>query len=161
MSHRRHHGARRARSGISLIEIVVACSLLALTLTGLTGLYSKLARRQQYITIIEQRNATLAQEVNRVESLPYDSLATTTTGSTSNYLVNDSLKVGKMYYVWRYRVDPESSGTLATTKYRKITLTVLPKADTAKKQYADTTLKQIVVIRREKVPYRNVFNTGP
>ena len=157
---RRHHGARRARSGVSLIEIVVACTLLALTLTGFTGLYAKLARRQQNITVIEQRNATLMQEMSRVESLPYDSLATTTTGSTSNYLVNDSMKVGNIYYVWRYRVDPESAGTLATTRYRKITLTVIPKADTTKKQFVDTTLKQVVTIRREKVPYRNVFNTG-
>ena len=153
MSARRHDGAPRPRSGISLIEIVVACTLLALTLTGLTGLYVKLAKRQQNIATIEQRNATLAQEMNRVESLPYDSLATTTTGSTSNYLVNDSLKIGKVYYVWRYTVDPESAGTLATTRYRKITLTVVPKSD--------TTTKQVVVIRREKVPYRNVFNTGP
>jgi Tfp pilus assembly protein PilV len=153
MSRRRHDGARRARSGISLIEIVVACTLLALTLTGLTGLYSKLARRQENIALIEQRNATLAQELNRVASLPYDSLATTTTGSTSNYLVRDSIKVGNFYYDWKYRVDPESSGTLATTKYRKITLTVIPRSDTM--------AKQVMVIRREKVPYRNVFNTGP
>jgi len=161
MSNRRHHGARRARAGISLIEIVVACTLLALTLTGMSGLYAKLAQRQQSIAVIEQRNATLAQEMNRVASLPYDSLATTTTGSTSNYLVNDSLKVGNVYYVWRYQVDPESSGTLSTTKYRKITLTVIPKANTSKKQYVDSTAKQVVIIRREKVPYRNVFNTGP
>jgi type II secretory pathway component PulJ len=157
---RRHDGARRARAGISLIEIVVACTLLALTLTGLTGLYAKLARRQQNIAVIEQRNATLMQELSRVETLPYDSLATTTTGSTSRFLVNDSMKAGNIYYVWRYTVDPESSGTLATTKYRKITLTVIPKADVSKKQYVDTTAKQVVVIRREKVPYRNVFNTG-
>jgi len=150
---RRHHGARRARSGMSLIEIVVACTLLALTLTGLTGLYSKLARRQENIALIEQRNATLAQEMNRVESLPYDSLAITTTDTTSRYLVRDSLLVGKFWYDLKYRVDPESSGTLATTKYRKIKLTVVPRAD--------TTTKQVVIIRREKVPYRNVFNTGP
>jgi len=161
MNRRRLHGARRARKGVSLIEIVVACTLLALTLTGLAGLYGKLARRQQSIAVIEQRNATLMQEISRVETLPYDSLATTPTGSTSNYLVNDSLQVGNVYYVWRYRVDPESSGTLATTKYRKITLTVIPKANTSAKRYVDSTLKQVVTIRREKVPYRNVFNTGP
>lgn len=153
MSARRHDGTRRPRSGISLIEIVVACTLLALTLTGLTGLYVKLAKRQQNIAIIEQRNATLAQELNRVESLPYDSITPTTTGTTSNYLVNDSIKIGKIYYVWKYRIDPESAGTLATTRYRKIRLTVIPRGD--------TTTKQVVTIRREKVPYRNVFNTGP
>ena len=153
MSARQQDGLRRPRSGISLIEIVVACTLLALTLTGLTGIYVKLAKRQQNIATIEQRNATLAQEMNRVESLPYDSLAILTTDTTSRYLVQDSIKVGKWYYVWKYRVDPESSGTLATTRYRKIKLTVIPRADTM--------TKQVVYIRREKVPYRNVFNTGP
>jgi type II secretory pathway component PulJ len=153
MSRRRQHGARRARAGMSLIEIVVACTLLAITLTGLTGLYAKLAKRQENIALIEQRNATLAQEMNRVESLPYDSLAITTIDTTSRYLVRDSILVGKFWYDLKYRVDPESSGTLATTKYRKIKLTVVPRAD--------TTTKQVVIIRREKVPYRNVFNTGP
>ena len=152
MRSRRTRRTPRIRAGVSLIEIVVACTLLALTLTGLTGLYVKLAKRQQNIATIDQRNATLAQELNRVASLPYDSLATTTTGSVSRYLVDDSIRVGNSYYVWKYTVDPESSGTLATTKYRKIKLTILPRAD--------TTTKQVITIRREKVPYRNVFNTG-
>lgn len=144
--------SRRPRSGVSLIEIVVACTLLALTLTGLTGLYVKLSKRHQNLAILEQRNATLGQEISRVSTLPYDSITTVNTGTVSRYLVNDSVKVGASYYVWRYSIDPESSGTLATTKYRKITLTVLPRLD--------TTTKQVMVIRREKVPYRNVFNTG-
>lgn len=143
---------RRPRSGISLIEVVVACTLLALTLTGLTGLYVRLSQRNRNSAIVEQRNATLGQEMNRVATLPYDSITTSTTGTVSNYLVNDSVKVGAGYYVWKYSIDPESSGTLATTKYRKIQLTVVPRLDTM--------TKQVVIIRREKVPYRNVFNTG-
>jgi hypothetical protein len=150
---RRSPMSRRPRSGVSLIEIVVACTLLALTLTGLTGLYVKLSKRNQNVAILEQRNATLGQEISRVSTLPYDSITTTATGTVSRYLVNDSVLVGKSYYVWKYSIDPESSGTLATTRYRKITLTVLPRLD--------TTTKQVMVIRREKVPYRNVFNTGP
>ena len=153
MRDRRVQRAPRVRAGVSLIEIVVACTLLALTLTGLTGVYVKLAKRQQSIATVEQRNATLAQEMNRVATLPYDSLATSTTGTVSRYLVDDSIKVGNSYYVWKYTIDPESSGTLATTRYRKIKLTILPRTDTM--------TKQVVTIRREKVPYRNVFNTGP
>jgi hypothetical protein len=145
--------SRRVRSGVSLIEIVVACTLLALTLTGLTGLYVKLSKRNQNVAILEQRNATLGQEISRVASLPYDSITPTATSTVSRYLVSDSVLVSNSYYVWKYSIDPESSGTLATTRYRKITLTVLPRLD--------TTTKQVVVIRREKVPYRNVFNTGP
>jgi hypothetical protein len=155
MSARRRPAAprRRTRSGVSLIEIVVACTLLALTLTGLTGLYVKLAKRNQNVAIIEQRNATLGQEINRATTLPYDSITPTSTSTVSSYLVTDSIKVGAGYYVWKYTIDPESSGTLATTKYRKIKLTIIPRLD--------TTTKQVVTIRREKVPYRNVFNTGP
>jgi type II secretory pathway pseudopilin PulG len=152
MNTRRIARQRRPRSGISLIEVVVACTLLALTLTGLTGLYVRLSQRNRNSAIVEQRNATLGQEMNRVATLPYDSITTSTTSTVSNYLVNDSVKVGAGYYVWKYSIDPESSGTLATTKYRKIKLTVVPRLD--------TTTKQVVIIRREKVPYRNVFNTG-
>ena len=72
----------RGRSGMSLIEIVVACTLLAVTLTAMTGLATKMAARQRNVAYTEQRVATLYQEVNRVQSLMYDSL--------SKYLTTDS-----------------------------------------------------------------------
>ena len=78
-------GAQRPRSGMTLIEVIVACSLLAITFTSLTALSVKLAARNRSNAYVEQRTATFFEQVNRAESMPYDSLA--------KYLTNDSVKV--------------------------------------------------------------------
>ena len=77
---------------MSLIEVVVACTLLALTFTSLTALTARMAARNRSNAYAEQRTATFFEQVNRVESMPYDSLA--------NYLTTDSAKYGQGYYVW-------------------------------------------------------------
>ena len=136
---------RRTRAGISLIEIVVACTLLAMALTALTGLGARMAARQRGVAYQEQKQATVYQEVNRAESMLYDSLTT--------YLVTDSVKSGANWYVWTYVVDPDSTSATGTSKYKKITLTVTPRI------VGQTS--QVVVIRRAKPPTYNALNTGP
>jgi len=148
----RHRGARRlsrVRSGISLIEVVVACTLLAVTLTTLTGLAARMAARTRNIGPIEQRTATYFQEVNRVESMPYDSL------SVGRYLVTDSVKSGNSYYVWDYTVGAQTTNTnpAGSSVYRDITLTVTPRV------IGVTPVTG--VIRRSRAPSTNSFNTGP
>ena len=143
------HRAPRARSGISLIEVVVACTLLAVTITALTGLAARMATRTRNIGPVEQRTATYFQEVNRVESMPYDSLG------TGRYLVTDSVKSGNSYYVWTYTVGAETQNTNPTSAsvYRDITLTVTPRV---------TGVGAVTgVIRRARAPSVNAFNTGP
>lgn len=148
----RHRGARlraRTRSGISLIEVVVACTLLAVTLTALTGLAARMAARTRNVGPVEQRTATYFQEVNRVESMPYDSL------STGRFLVTDSVKSGNSYYVWTYAVGAETynANPTGTSRYRDITLTVTPRV---------TGVSAVSgVIRRARAPSSNSFNTGP
>ena len=132
-------GPRRARSGMTLIEVIVACSLLAITFTSLTALSVKLAARNRSNTYVEQRTATFFEQINRAESMPYDSL--------SKYLTNDSVKVGQGYYVWNYTVDAESLSTSGRQRYRKITLSVLPRLD--------PTSRQVQTIRRYKAPFSN------
>ncbi|MEO5739707.1 MAG: hypothetical protein ABIS29_03840 [Vicinamibacterales bacterium] len=134
---------RRARSGISLIEIVVACTLLAMALTALTGLSVKMAARTRGVAYQEQKQATVFQEVNRAESMYYDSLST--------YLVKDSVKSGADWYVWTYVIDPDSTSATGTSKYKKITLAVTPRI------VGQTS--QIVTIRRSKPPTFNALNT--
>ena len=135
--------ARRPRAGVSLTEVVVACTLLALTITSLTGLSVKLAARTRKNGVYEQRTATFFQEVNRVESMPYDSL--------SKYLTTDSIKSGPGYYIWSYAIDPESVSTSGQSRYRKIKVTITPSLD--------PTATQVATIRRAKPPYMNPFNT--
>lgn len=131
--------ARRARAGMTLIEVVVACSLLAITFTSLTALSVKLAARNRSNAYIEQRTATFFEQVNRVESMPYDSL--------TKYLITDSVKVGPGYYVWNYTVDAESLSTSGRQRYRRITLTVTPRLE------PKATQEQ--TIRRYKSPFAN------
>ena len=132
-------GSQRPRSGMTLIEVIVACSLLAITFTSLTALSVKLAKRNRSNAYVEQRTATFFEQINRAESMAYDSL--------SKYLVTDSVKVGQGYYVWRYTVDAESLSTSGRQRYRKITLTVLPRLD--------PTATQVQTIRRFKAPFSN------
>jgi Tfp pilus assembly protein PilV len=148
LSHRSCRGpvVARPRSGISLIEVVVACTLLAVTLTALTGLAARMAARTRSIGVVEQRTATYFQEVNRVESMPYDSL------STGRYLVTDSVKSGNSYYVWAYAVGAEvyNANPTGTSMYRDITLTVTPRVTGANAVTG--------VIRRVRAPASNALN---
>jgi Tfp pilus assembly protein PilV len=141
--------AARQRQGIALIEVVVACTLLAVTLTALTGVAARMAARTRNVGVVEQRTATYFQEVNRVESMPYDSL------STGRFLVTDSTKSGNSYYVWSYTVGAETANTApaGTSLYRDITLTVTPRVT------GGTPVSG--VIRRARAPSANSFNTGP
>ena len=149
----RHHAVsardrRRVRAGISLIEVVVACTLLAVTLTALTGLAARMAARTRNVGTVEQRTATYFQEVNRVESMPYDSL------STGLYLVTDSVKSGNSYFVWTYTVGAETPNVnpTSTSVYRDITLTVTPRV---------TGVSAVSgIIRRVKAPAVNSLNVG-
>ena len=132
---------------MTLIEVVVACSLLSITLTGLTAVAIRMAERTRNTAIIEQRTAVFFQEVNRLESLPYDSLTNT------RFLQKDSVLSGKGYYVWEYSVGGEvTSTTSGVLPYRNITLTVTPRLA--------PTSTQIGVIRRAKSPFVNPLNVG-
>ena len=131
--------ARSPRTGMTLIEVVVACSLLAITFTSLTAISVKLAARNRLNAYEQQRTATLFEQLNRVESMPYDSLPF--------YLVRDSVKAGASYYVWNYTVDAESLSVSKRARYRKITLTVTPRAA--------PTAAQSITLRRSKSPYQN------
>lgn len=152
MQRHRHGGARRrvrARSGISLIEVVVACTLLAVTLTALTGLAARMAARTRNVGVVEQRTATYFQEINRLESMPFDSLA------NGRFLVTDSVRSGNSFYVWTYSVGAvvNNVNPAGTSSYRDITLTVTPRVP------GSTAVRGI--IRRAKPPAANSFNTGP
>jgi hypothetical protein len=70
------------RKGFILMEVVVAMTLLALLLTPLAAMVFKITARSHTIIGNTYRNGVLMEQVNLLESLPYDSLATGTTTST-------------------------------------------------------------------------------
>jgi type II secretory pathway pseudopilin PulG len=139
----------RTRAGMTLIEVVVACTLLAVTITALAGVSLRMGQRSRSNAIVEQRTAVYFQEVNRVESLPY--IMFDSTGVGGHYLQSDSVYSGKGYYVWSYSVGPEiTTTTPGVPNYRDITLTVTPRLA--------PTMTQVGVIRRSKSPYVNPLN---
>ena len=147
MSRRPGIWSRRAREGMTLIEVVVACTLLAITLTGLAGVALKMGQRTRSNAIIDQRTAVYFQEVNRLISLPYDSLTNT------RFLQTDSVRSGAGYYVWSYTlgavVNANASGVLP---YRDVTLTVTPRLMPSAAMSG--------TIRRSRSPFTSALNTG-
>lgn len=140
---------RGARSGMTLIEVVVACTLLSITLTALTTVAIRMGARTRSNAILEQRTAVFSQEIDRLASIPYDAL------DSANYglVFPDSVRSGNGYYVWSYVIGSEVQGTTTgVAPYRDITLTVTPRLA--------PTATQKMTIRRARAPYTNPINTG-
>lgn len=74
---------RKRRRGFILMEVVVAITLLALVLTPLAAMVFKITARSHRIIGSAYRNGVLMEQVNLLESLPFDSLAIGTTTVTS------------------------------------------------------------------------------
>ena len=63
------------RAGFSLIEILVAMTILVIVLGGMSLPSAKTSERARLAETLAQRNYTLVQQMNRLNALPYDSLA--------------------------------------------------------------------------------------
>jgi prepilin-type N-terminal cleavage/methylation domain-containing protein len=86
--------ARRSRlgeRGVSLIEIMIALSILSVVLLALGGLMFEVARHTRRSTAVSYRSAALESAASWVQALPWDSLPTST-GCT------DSLTAGAFMY---------------------------------------------------------------
>lgn len=65
----------RKRDGFILLEVLVAMVMLGIVLSSLAAMMFAVSRRAITSTGFAYRNAVLMREVNRLEALPYDSLA--------------------------------------------------------------------------------------
>jgi hypothetical protein len=80
------HSSRRGknrRRGFILMEVVVAITLLALVLTPLAAMVFKVTARSHRIIGSAYRNGVVMEQINLLESIPFDSLAVGTTTVTS------------------------------------------------------------------------------
>jgi prepilin-type N-terminal cleavage/methylation domain-containing protein len=64
----------KPRSGVTLVEVVVAMTLLAVVLTSLASITFQSARRTSVVAAEGYRQGILIQEVNRMTALPWASL---------------------------------------------------------------------------------------
>jgi Tfp pilus assembly protein PilV len=67
--------AARKRSGLSIIEIVVALTLFGTVAVAMGGLSLVVAKRAEANDVFTKRTALLQQQMNRLQALPYDEVA--------------------------------------------------------------------------------------
>lgn len=107
------------RGGFSLIEIIVAMSMIGIAFTSLMALQVKITQRQTRISEQSARNAILLQEVNRVESMAYNSLAT--------LLVSDTSYSSTFPYIRRYTLAADATPVSTSQHpYTYVTIRVIP-----------------------------------
>lgn len=109
----------RARSGFSLIEIVIAMTLLAGVLGILGLLMARTADRSRKLDRISARTFVLMQQSNRFSVLPYDSIP-----SYAPKL--DTVIAGRFKYLRRVTFTQGQTGS----EYRTVYVVLLPLTDT-------------------------------
>jgi hypothetical protein len=94
------------RRGFILMEVIVAITLLALVLTPLAAMVFKITARSHRIIGSAYRNGVLMQQVNLLESLPFDSLAigtSTLTSTTKPYPYTRTVTVSLISQVYELK----------------------------------------------------------
>jgi type II secretory pathway pseudopilin PulG len=132
---------RRARAGISVVEIMVAMTVLGVVIAmagRLTFAAMQFARLNE---LKAKRGYAMEQQANFVGALPYASLNTTVLPTTKTFTT------GGFSYIRRLSM---TAGTNATT----VTLTIVPSTGIAK----DTLQKESTTIVRTMPPCGTVLN---
>jgi Type II secretory pathway, component PulJ len=97
---------KKGRPGFILMEVIVAITLLALILTPLAAMVFKITQRSHTIIGNAYRNGVLLEQVNLLESLPYDSLAVGTRTATVTdmpYPRTIKVTVAEYYVHWQMK----------------------------------------------------------
>jgi prepilin-type N-terminal cleavage/methylation domain-containing protein len=111
--------AERARDGVSLIEIIVAMTLLAVVLGALSVLTTRTVKRSRDLDIGSARTFVLMQQTNRFSALPYDSIP--------SYAPRiDTIIAGRYRYQRRLTYTQATSGS----EYRTLKVMLKPLNDT-------------------------------
>lgn len=124
---RRDAANGRRREGFSLIEIVVAMTILSIVLLSLAKLSTIVGVRGRANAVVLQRNAAMQAEVSKIGAIPYSNLATWSTTFTKDTV--DTLN--GFVYKRRTKVTPAASGARSTVK-----IVLMPMSDTTMKDSA-------------------------
>jgi prepilin-type N-terminal cleavage/methylation domain-containing protein len=108
------------RKGFSLIEVMVAMTLLAIVMMSLAKMSVSVATIGRTNDLIAKRNAVLQMEANKIGAIPFDSLSKFST-------TTKSFTQGTFTYSRRLTI------TTASTSRDSIKIVVIPASNTAKK----------------------------
>jgi prepilin-type N-terminal cleavage/methylation domain-containing protein len=103
----------RRKGGFSLIEVLVALTLLSIILMSLARVTFQMAKTSRSNDTVAKRNAALIEEANKFNAMPFDSLATVSTTTRD-------LTFGDFKFQRRLTV------TTVTASYRTIKIVVTP-----------------------------------
>ncbi|MDZ7779159.1 MAG: prepilin-type N-terminal cleavage/methylation domain-containing protein [Gemmatimonadota bacterium] len=73
-----HAGKVGGRAGFTMVEVIVAIVILAIGLLGLAGSSGYLIRTVSLGDLMTERSAAFQSTIDRLQSLPYDSVTTGT-----------------------------------------------------------------------------------
>jgi hypothetical protein len=126
----------RTRDGISIIEIIVAMTLLVVVLGALSVLTTRTVKRSRDLDVGSARTFVLMQQTNRFSSLPYDSIP--------SYAPRiDTIITGRYKYERRLTYVQGATGS----EYRTLKVMLKPITDTTLKSQKPDSL----VFQRAKV----------
>ena len=108
------------RRGFSLIEVMVAMTMLSIILLSLAKLSTAVGKRGRTGGLVATRNAALQLEANKIGALPFATLATWASGTQT-----DTLNT----FIYKRRL----TLTKPTTTRYSVTVVIVPAADTTKK----------------------------
>ena len=129
------------RAGFSLIEVIVAMTLLVFVIGALSILATRTSERARRADIIAKRNYVVVQQLNRYASLPYDTLRARINGNPSSL---DTIRGYNMNFLRRDTVTRFPTSAASDTMLAEVRVTIVPLTTNAK----DTALKDSVVIHR-------------
>ena len=108
----------RARDGVSLIEIIVAMTILVVVLGALSVLTTRTVKRSRDLDVSSARTFVLMQQTNRFSTLPYDSIPV--------YAPRiDTVVAGRFRYARRLSYVDGTSGA----EYRTLKVKLIPLHD--------------------------------
>jgi len=128
----------RKRQGFSLVEVIVAMTLLGIVMMSLAKMSVTVATIGRSNAIVAKRNAALQMEANKLGAMPFDSLATFNT-------TTKTFTQGTFSYTRRLAI------TSLGTSRDSIMIAVTPTSNTAKKD-------SVVLIRSK--PLTNALCTS-
>lgn len=112
----------RARRGVSLVEILVAMTLLSIVAGSLAVLSTKNARRGRDVELTAARTFLMLQQANRFTTLPYDSLFA--------YAPRvDTVRAGSLAFVRRVSLTAPTTGS----EYRTVQVLLVPLSDSTRR----------------------------
>jgi len=113
----------RSRTGFTLIEIMISMVLLSFILMSFAQAATVVAERGRTNDLVAKRTAALQGEANKFASVPFSSLATWSTATTT-------VTKGNFTYKRKLSIVAKSSSL------DSIKITIVPTSDTTKTDYA-------------------------